>query len=278
MAVNLQTATVCASANGLKVTVEEGKTLQANAFIQAEFFQDYHIKEEVLTFKINLWVLVECLSIFGSRSSPGMSAALKLMYNGHGSPLSLLIRLEEGGAVTDCKIVTRDACESLDFNFSSDRELEISGVHAVLVILQCNRVVNKLIMRSECLREVFSELDQSSAFLSFHITTSPANLRLSTSGNYGTDIPGDSEMIETFKCSSATSHSYRMSLLHTTFKFSYMRTQGLHPVQALAAAQKVSLRVDERGFMCLQFMIKAEGNEIAFVEFFVSIFGGNLWL
>ncbi|XP_018009885.1 cell cycle checkpoint protein RAD1 [Hyalella azteca] len=233
-----ETATVCASANGLKVTVEEGKTLQANAFIQAEFFQDYHIKEEVLTFKINLWVLVECLSIFGSRSSPGMSAALKLMYNGHGSPLVLL--LEEGGAVTDCKIVTRDACESLDFNFSSDR------------------VVNKLIMRSECLREVFSELDQSSAFLSFHITTSPANLRLSTSGNYGvvqTDIPGDSEMIETFKCSSATSHSYRMSLLHTTFK-------------ALAAAQKVSLRVDERGFMCLQFMIKAEGNEIAFVEFF----------
>jgi hypothetical protein len=49
-------------------------------------------------------------------------------------------------------------------------------------------------------------------------------------------------------------------------------------VQALAAAQKVSLRVDERGFMCLQFMIKAEGNEIAFVEFFVSIFDGNLWL
>ncbi|KAF2367177.1 Rad1/Rec1/Rad17 [Trinorchestia longiramus] len=231
-------ATVYASINGLKFTLEEGKTLQANAFIQAEFFQDYNILEEMLTFKVNLNVLVECLSIFGSRSSAGITPALQLMYNGSGCPLILL--LEESGAITDCKIVTRDASESLDFNFSNDR------------------VVNKLIMRSECLREVFAELDQSSEFLTFHITASPPSLRLTTDGNYGvvqTEIPGDSEMMETFKCSSSTSHSYKMYLLHTTMK-------------ALAAAQKVSLRVDERGFLCLQFMIKTETNEIAFVEFF----------
>ena len=50
-------------------------------------FQEYVVAEEVVTFKINLNVLVECLSILGSGNNvPG----LKLSYNGHGFPLKLL--------------------------------------------------------------------------------------------------------------------------------------------------------------------------------------------
>ena len=60
----LQTAIVFASENGLKVTVEDAKCVQANAFIQAGIFQEFRIKEEtedpesVQTFKINLNVLL----------------------------------------------------------------------------------------------------------------------------------------------------------------------------------------------------------------------------
>jgi len=43
---------------GFKVTVEDAKCIQANAFIQEGIFQKYTIKEEQLTFKINLTVLL----------------------------------------------------------------------------------------------------------------------------------------------------------------------------------------------------------------------------
>jgi hypothetical protein len=53
-----QTATIFASANGLKVTVEDSKCVQANAFLQNSVFQEYTINEEHATFKINLTVLL----------------------------------------------------------------------------------------------------------------------------------------------------------------------------------------------------------------------------
>lgn len=51
-----QLATVFASANGLKVTVEDAKCVQANAFIQAGVFQEFTMGdgEDSATFKINL--------------------------------------------------------------------------------------------------------------------------------------------------------------------------------------------------------------------------------
>ena len=48
---------------GLKITVEDAKCVQANAFIQEAIFHHYVIKEEQLAFKINLTVLlVKCPS------------------------------------------------------------------------------------------------------------------------------------------------------------------------------------------------------------------------
>jgi cell cycle checkpoint protein len=63
MAINLclQAATVFASDNGLKVTVEESKCVLANAFIQAALFQEFTIREEHIVFRINLTVLMVSL-------------------------------------------------------------------------------------------------------------------------------------------------------------------------------------------------------------------------
>lgn len=116
-----------ATPNGLKVTVEDSKCLQANAFIQvcwllicnsyimqrvsseiwikfetteywfapffspgesihfhaawsnkyvmflfqAEIFQEFTIKEDLVGFQVNLTVLLDCLNIFGGSSVPG---------------------------------------------------------------------------------------------------------------------------------------------------------------------------------------------------------------
>ena len=56
--ISFQLATVFASENGLKVTVEDAKCVQANAFIQTGVFQEYNMSEDTATFKINLSILL----------------------------------------------------------------------------------------------------------------------------------------------------------------------------------------------------------------------------
>ena len=70
--------------------------------------------------------------------------------------------------MTDCSIQTRDADETLDFDFTSAN------------------VVNKIIMKAECLREAFAELDMSSDVIEVLLSPSPPYFRLTTFGYAGT--------------------------------------------------------------------------------------------
>ncbi|XP_052599090.1 cell cycle checkpoint protein RAD1 isoform X1 [Peromyscus californicus insignis] len=172
-----------ATKNGLKVTVENAKCVQANAFIQAEVFQEFIIQEESVTFRINLTILLDCLSIFGSSPTPGTLTALRMCYQGYGHPLMLF--LEEGGVVTVCKINTQEPEETLDFDFCS------------------TNVMNKIILQSEGLREAFSELDMTSDVLQITVSPDKPHFRLSTFGNAGSshlDYPKDSDLMEAFHC------------------------------------------------------------------------------
>ncbi|KAL3858199.1 hypothetical protein ACJMK2_012801 [Sinanodonta woodiana] len=233
-------ATLFASPMGLKVTVEDAKCVQANAFIQETIFHHYIIKEEQVTFKINLTVLLECLTIFGSSAVPGVSTSLKMCYAGYGCPLLLI--LEEDGVLTDCSIKTLEPDEVLDFNFLS------------------TNVINKIIMKSECLKEAFSELDMTSEVLQILLSPDPPYFRLSTFGNSGSthsDFPKDSDMVESFQCTQTQTNRYKISLLKPS-------------VKALALSARVSIRIDNRGFLSLQYMIKNEDGQVCFVEYYCS--------
>ncbi|KAM4809217.1 cell cycle checkpoint protein RAD1 [Rhinophrynus dorsalis] len=227
-----------ATNNGLKVTVENAKCLQANAFIQAGIFQEFNIREESVMFRINLTVLLDCLTIFGTSAGPATSTALKMCYQGYGHPLTLF--LEEGGVVTVCKIQTQEPEETLDFDFCS------------------TNVLNKIILQSEGLREAFSELDMTSDFLQITMSPDKPYFRLSTFGNAGSahlDYPKDSDLIEAFHCSQTQTNRYKISLLKPSTK-------------ALALSCKVSIRTDNRGFLSLQYMIRNEDGQICFVEYY----------
>lgn len=76
--------------------------------------------------------------------------------------------LEESGVLTDCKIQTQDAEETLDFDFTSAN------------------VLNKIIMNAVCLSEAFAELDTSSDILEIHTSPAPPFFRMSTFGYAGT--------------------------------------------------------------------------------------------
>ncbi|XP_038600348.1 cell cycle checkpoint protein RAD1 [Tachyglossus aculeatus] len=231
-------ATCFATANGIKVTVENAKCLQANAFIQAGIFQEFVVQGESVTFRIHLTVLLDCLTIFGSSPLPGTSTALRLCYRGYGYPLTLF--LEEGGVVTVCRINTQEPEDTLDFDFCSAN------------------VINKIILHSEGLGEAFAELDMTSEVLQITMSPDKPYFRLSTFGNAGSshlDYPKDSDLVETFQCSQSQTHRYKISLLKPSTK-------------ALALSCKVSIRTDNRGFLSLQYMIRNEDGQICFVEYY----------
>ncbi|XP_052599091.1 cell cycle checkpoint protein RAD1 isoform X2 [Peromyscus californicus insignis] len=205
-----------ATKNGLKVTVENAKCVQANAFIQAEVFQEFIIQEESVTFRINLTILLDCLSIFGSSPTPGTLTALRMCYQGYGHPLMLF--LEEGGVVTVCKINTQEPEETLDFDFCS------------------TNVMNKIILQSEGLREAFSELDMTSDVLQITVSPDKPHFRLSTFGNAGSshlDYPKDSDLMEAFHCNKTQVNSLpaQKQLLHCVY-MPKMRKDGMQCVSS----------------------------------------------
>ncbi|KXJ27827.1 cell cycle checkpoint protein RAD1 [Exaiptasia diaphana] len=230
-------ATCFVSSNGIKVTVENAKCVQANAFIQSNLFQEYTFKEESATFRINLNVLMECLNIFGSSKDSGCFTTLKLCYKGYGFPLVLM--LEEGGVLTDCSIQTEEPDETLDFDFSSAN------------------VLNKIIMKSECLREAFDELDMTSEVLQILMSPDNPYFRLSTFGYAGSthsDFPKDCDMVESFECEQTQTNRYKINLLKPSTK-------------ALHLSSKISIRMDDRGFLSLQYMIVNDDGQVCFVEY-----------
>ena len=69
------------SSNGIKVTVEDAKCVQSNAFVMSELFQEFNLEPgrgdedgtDDLSFTINLKVVLECLNCLsgdGANSGP----------------------------------------------------------------------------------------------------------------------------------------------------------------------------------------------------------------
>jgi len=231
-----ETATIFATENGLKITVEDSKCIQGNAFIQDQVFQEYILRENSIAFKINVDILQECLSMF-SNTSKG-STALKMSHNGYGTPLVLI--LEEDGIVMESSIKTQEADVILDFGFSS------------------TNVINKVLLIADCLKQAFNDLDTTSDYLQIIISPDKPFFRLSTSGEVGQchhDVQKDSDMVEYFECNRRQESFYKWNLLRPI-------------VKAINLASKVSIRVDFRGFLALQCMVKNENNQTCFVEYY----------
>ncbi|KAJ3152137.1 ssDNA endodeoxyribonuclease, partial [Irineochytrium annulatum] len=149
--------------------------------------------------------------------------------------------LEEGQTTTICRIQTMETepLTEMDVNFRS-RPIEC-----------------KLIMKSEWLRDAFSELDSSCSKTRFLISPTEPYFRLSASGLTGEtqmDYPKDTELLESFQCQALRSYEYAQRLLQPSMK-------------ALSLSTKTSIRVNSEGFLSMQFMIPISESKVAFVEF-----------
>ncbi|CAL8093407.1 unnamed protein product [Calicophoron daubneyi] len=179
-----------------------------------------------------------------SLQSERSPTSLVLTYKEFGGTLDLL--LEENGVVAECNIRTMEAFEILDFDFLN------------------NKSSDKVILKSECMREAFNELDMTSEVLELTLLPPPATqprIRLTTYGLAGTthfDLPRSSDQVEVFESSSESPRvaRYRLSLLRSATS------------RVLAMACRISLRINDRGFLSMQHMINLPDGQAAFVEFF----------
>ena len=105
--------------------------------------------------------------------------------------------MEEDGVITNCTIKTLTAEEILDFNFDH------------------SNVLNKVILRSESLKEVMNDLDMSSDIVEIFLSPDAPYFRFVTVGDAGetqADIPKDCDIIDSFQCSSPIRSRYMVQL------------------------------------------------------------------
>ena len=226
--------------------MEDAKCVQSNAFIKSEIFSHFELKEgrgdeqdsDDLSFSISLTVVIECLNLFGG-DNMGSGPRLKICYGGYGHPFILL--LEDQGVINDSQIKTKEVEECLDFNFAKAN------------------VVSKLIINSDYLKEVFSDLDTSSEHIQIQISPDVQTLEMVTSGPAGDStitLPADSPMVEHFSSSRTSKAKFKLQLIK-------------HGIKPISLSEKVSIRMDEREFLCFQFMVRTD-NGPAFLEYYCS--------
>ncbi|KND04394.1 uncharacterized protein SPPG_00125 [Spizellomyces punctatus DAOM BR117] len=278
---------------GIQFIVEESKASQARTQIRESHFREFLFPrsrlgspngddsgdiDSEICFCIELPTLLDCLTIFGGTSAIPYSlstggndggqrghggffgasqiqdtqtgglgkdrdrVAVRVICPLDGDHLSLM--LEERGVVTECRLTTYNP-EALTDLFSTFAE---------------QRMVSKLIMKSDWLRDAFSELDGTSDTITLHISPDAPYFRLSASslaGDAQMDYPKDTDVIESFHCLHPIENHYQHTLLQSCLK-------------ALSLSSKTSIRVNEAGFLSMQFMINVNEKDIEFVEYLIS--------
>ncbi|KAG0147922.1 hypothetical protein CROQUDRAFT_655510 [Cronartium quercuum f. sp. fusiforme G11] len=272
--------------------------------------EEEEVEDEGCKFEVSLTALLECLNVFGtatthksharSTSDPRRnddeddevdgrrraarmreeknklkqqaSSAIRVTYDGEGSPLVLLI--EDSGVVTRCELVTYEAGELAEMSFPSER-----------------RVVH-LILKSDWLRSAFALFDDKTASeISFifsppNTASAPAPkhpkrsraapkgpstynvpshpyFRLLAEGSLGSsaiDFPNDKDILESFTCvlppDIDESDIEEFGSVRNSYKLSHI----LKFRKALDVSSKASLRVDDMGLLSLQLLIYIDDN------------------
>ncbi|KAK1059716.1 checkpoint clamp complex protein Rad1 [Friedmanniomyces endolithicus] len=272
-------ALVRISADGLRFSTEEGSTMESFIFLEKALFTSYNYNPPPAlssqddppsppSFEINLISLLETLNIF-SLSDPNMAKRLTggyddfaahrlnrhagtnafsnrsmgvigvciFNYDGPGTPLS--IHMSEAGVTTTCDLITYEADHAEEIPFNR------------------NDVSLKTIMRASSLLDAITELSSMTpASVAIHASPTSSrvnpNLSFSAAGALGsatvdftTTTSSDTPILETFNCATRITANYRFSALKAAER-------------AMAAATKVSVRMDSEGVLSLQFLVEVD--------------------
>lgn len=234
-----ETAVFCALPEGLKLTVEEGKCVQASAYVPSDNFTEYHVRDDVdVMFKISIAVLSECLNIFGS----GEESSLKMYYRGEGSPLLLVLQPQSMyNVMTDCEISTQTADSVLELRDEDAEE------------------VAKLVLKAPAFLGLLADIERSCEVFELNLSPDHPNVSIVTYGMQDRsciDMPKSSDMVQSFSCEAPVTLRYQLHHIRSIMK-------------ALAISTKVVLRCSSNGLMLLQLKLEKEDQRQMFSEFYI---------
>ncbi|XP_053673622.1 cell cycle checkpoint protein RAD1 [Anopheles nili] len=244
------------SNDGLKIIVEDAKSIQASAYVTRACFSDFKLEmaeqacpdaantdstQPFVTFGINLKVFTDCLSMFTSWDN---DSSLKMMHKGNGAPLITILE-QHGGAdnlVTECSMRTIESFDCMELDFEDDQ------------------ILSKINVKGMEFFQLLSELDRNCDEIEVSISPDAPHLMLNSFGELHSEscvqITNTSDMLITFNCSVANRNRY---------KFQHFRLA----MRTLALASKVSLRTNTEGLLGLQVMIENSDSSHIFVEYFI---------
>ncbi|TXT13614.1 hypothetical protein VHUM_00981 [Vanrija humicola] len=276
------------SGAGFEVTVEEARSMCATAWVPANLFTDFTFTDEdPACFEISLDALLQCLNIFGNagggagvvpaigsgkkrrwagegeerddddgawRGAKGRErrTGMRLTWLGTGFPLSILLRDDAKGPVTNCELFTLEPEDLVNQPFD-----------------ETNRSVY-LIMKSAWFRDALLDLPPSCQRVTFRArpqgepvtdsrTTSVRARKLADSGSFsifaegdfGTvqfDYPYDAQVMDAFECDEAVTFSYHAS---------HVALLG----RAVQHSAKICLQIETTGFLSVQVMMPLSENQ-----------------
>ncbi len=194
-----------------------------------------------------------------SSTSPSSSPVLCLKFDEADADRGLRLWLEESGVVVEIGVRAFD----LNNNNDEDYKDELDD----LFRFSNDDVVAKAILNAldGGLKDaLLGDLDASSEHVK--VAFSPDALSFATKGNNGdfrVEIPSDSEFISQYVVEELEDGGDADNDISNKYRLSMMK----HALKPLPAAEKVSLRVDDRGVLCLQYMIRIDDQK-TFIEFF----------
>ncbi|KAH8267439.1 hypothetical protein KR018_002351, partial [Drosophila ironensis] len=227
------------SDDGLRITVEQGRSIQATLFMPPGAFKEFHVQEGVISFGLKMNVLSECLNLFGSAD-----CSLRIMYQDLGNPLKIILYpYDDEDVSTECAIQTMDCDEPIDY------DMELKGPD-----------LNVIFVRGPNLSKVFHELEKSAEEFEFITSPEKPHFKITTVGImqavFSVEVAKTSPMMMMFNCKQTVKARYKSQQIRLTNK-------------AMQSATKVAIKTNTIGLLELHLVMQGEGQEEIFVQFFI---------
>ncbi|KAH8249545.1 hypothetical protein KR032_010439, partial [Drosophila birchii] len=226
------------SDDGLRITVEQGKSIQATLFMPPGAFKEFYV-QDFQSFGLKMNVLSECLNLFGSAD-----CSLRMMYGDQGDPLKIILYpYDDEDVSTECAIKTMDCEEPIDY----DMNLKGSDLNVIFV-------------RGPNLSKVFHELEKSAEEFEFVTSPDRPHFKITTVGImqavFSVEVAKTSPMMMMFNCKQTVVARYKSQQIRMTNK-------------AMQAATKVAIKTNSIGLLELHLVMQGEGQEEIFVQFYI---------
>ena len=121
-------------------------------------------------------------------------------------------------------------------------------------------IMARIIMHTEFLKDVIQELDSKSDFVEFVMCPTEKIFSMATfdsAVNFSVEIPFDSEIV---------SHSEVKEYICVRYQLNLLR----HALKPISMAEKVSIRIDARMLLSIQYMIQLNDDTKSYMEFYCA--------